>query len=39
MVQALRQRTAAAIDPVYNITCISSQTHPGAPSVRTSGLL
>lgn len=37
--QALKQRTAAAADPVYNITCVSSQKHPGAPSVRTRGLL
>lgn len=38
--QALKQRTAVVADPVYNITCIiSSQTHPGAPSVLTSRLL
>lgn len=38
LAQALKQRTAVA-DPVYNITSISSQTHPGAPSVRPSRLL
>lgn len=36
LAQALKQRTAAVADPVYNITCISSQIHPGAPSVRAS---
>lgn len=39
MVQALKRRTVAIAVPVYNITCISSQTYPGAPSVRTSMLL
>lgn len=39
LAQALKQRTAAVADPVYNITCISSQIHPGAPSVRASRLL
>lgn len=38
LAQALQQRTAVA-DPVYNITSIRSQIHPGAPSVRTSRLL
>lgn len=37
--QALKQRTTVVADPVYNITCISSQTPPGAPSVRASRLL
>lgn len=39
LAHALKQRTAIVADPVYNITCISSQIYPGAPSVRASRLL
>lgn len=38
-VQVLKQQTIAIAVPVYNIICISSQTHPGAPNVQTSGRL
>ena len=37
--QAFQHRTATVAHPLYSITCISSQTHPGARSVRTRGIL